>query len=165
GSVEEQWDLPALERALREDWAVDLPLVDWVSSAESVEVDDIVQRVQATAKEVFDAKVAQVGEENFTQFERVVLLQTLDSQWRDHIAALDYLRQGIHLRGYAQKQPKQEYKREAFTLFGQLLDSVRNDVTRILMNVRVQSAEQVSEAAQQMGSSAEQVSNVTYTAP
>ena len=165
GSVEEQWDLPALERVLREEWSVEVPLVEWVSSSESVEVDDIVERVQAAAKDVFDAKVALVGEENFTQFERVVLLQTLDSQWRDHIAALDYLRQGIHLRGYAQKQPKQEYKREAFILFGQLLDSVRNDVTRILMNVRVQSAEQVSEAAQQMGSSAEQVSNVTYTAP
>lgn len=165
GSVEEQWDLPALERTLREEWSVDAPLVDWVSSAESVEVDDIVGRVQAAAKEVFDAKVAQVGEENFTQFERVVLLQTLDSQWRDHLAALDYLRQGIHLRGYAQKQPKQEYKREAFTLFGQLLDSVRNDVTRILMNVRVQSPEQVNEAAEQMEAKAGHLSNVTYTAP
>ena len=165
GSVEEQWDLPALERTLREEWSVDVPLVDWVSSAESVEVDDIVGRVQAAAKEVFDAKVAQVGEENFTQFERVVLLQTLDSQWRDHLAALDYLRQGIHLRGYAQKQPKQEYKREAFTLFGQLLDSVRNDVTRILMNVRVQSPEQVNEAAEQMEAKAGHLSNVTYTAP
>ncbi|MDX9969036.1 MAG: preprotein translocase subunit SecA [Hydrogenophaga sp.] len=165
GSVEEQWDLPALERTLREEWSVDVPLVDWVSSAESVEVDDIVGRVQAAAKEVFDAKVVQVGEENFTQFERVVLLQTLDSQWRDHLAALDYLRQGIHLRGYAQKQPKQEYKREAFTLFGQLLDSVRNDVTRILMNVRVQSPEQVSDAAEQMEAKAGHLSNVTYTAP
>ncbi len=165
GSVEEQWDLPALERTLREEWSVDVPLVDWVSSAESVEVDDIVGRVQAAAKEVFDAKVVQVGEENFTQFERVVLLQTLDSQWRDHLAALDYLRQGIHLRGYAQKQPKQEYKREAFTLFGQLLDSVRNDVTRILMNVRVQSPEQVNEAAEQMEAKAGHLSNVTYTAP
>ena len=165
GSVEEQWDLPALERTLREEWSVDVPLVDWVSSAESVEVDDIVGRVQAAAKEVFDAKVVQVGEENFTQFERVVLLQTLDSQWRDHLAALDYLRQGIHLRGYAQKQPKQEYKREAFTLFGQLLDSVRNDVTRILMNVRVQTPEQVSDAAEQMEAKAGHLSNVTYTAP
>jgi preprotein translocase subunit SecA len=94
-----------------------------------------------------------------------VLLQTLDSHWRDHLAALDYLRQGIHLRGYAQKQPKQEYKREAFQLFAQMLDAVRDEVTRILMNVKVQSPEQVSDAAQQLEQHAERLSNVTYTAP
>ncbi|MEW6477856.1 MAG: preprotein translocase subunit SecA [Pseudomonadota bacterium] len=165
GSVEEQWDLPGLERALKDDWSVDLPVAAWVASADSVEVDDIIEKVVSAAREAFEAKVAQVGEENFTQFERVVLLQTLDSQWREHIAALDYLRQGIHLRGYAQKQPKQEYKREAFVLFGQLLDTVRNDVTRILMNVRIQSPEQVTEAAQELEAKAEQLANVTYTAP
>lgn len=165
GSVEEQWDLPGLERMLREEWSVDLPVASWVSESESVEVDDIVERVQKAAKQVFEDKVALVGDENFTQFERMVLLQTIDSQWRDHLSALDYLRQGIHLRGYAQKQPKQEYKREAFQLFGQLLDSVKNDVTRVLMNVRVQSAEQISEATEQMEASAEQIANVTYTAP
>jgi preprotein translocase subunit SecA len=165
GSVEEQWDLPALERALREEWSVDVPVSSWVSDAESIDGEEIVERVQAAARAVFEGKVALVGEENFTQFERMVLLQTIDSQWRDHISALDYLRQGIHLRGYAQKQPKQEYKREAFQLFGQLLDSVKADVTRILMNVRVQSPEQVSEAAQQIEARAEHLSNVTYTAP
>ncbi len=165
GSVEEQWDLPGLERALKDDWSVDLPVAAWVASADSVEVDDIIEKVVSAAREAFEAKVAQVGEENFTRFERVVLLQTLDSQWREHIAALDYLRQGIHLRGYAQKQPKQEYKREAFVLFGQLLDTVRNDVTRILMNVRIQSPEQVTEAAQELEAKAEQLANVTYTAP
>ena len=123
------------------------------------------KRVIAAAKEVFDAKVALVGEENFTNFERMVLLQTIDSQWREHLSALDYLRQGIHLRGYAQKQPKQEYKREAFVLFGQLLDSVKTDVTRVLMNVRVQSPEQVGEAAKQMEDRADQIANITYTAP
>jgi len=165
GSVEEQWDLAALERTLREEWSVDVPVTTWVSDAESIDGDEIVERVQAAARAVFEGKVALVGEENFTQFERMVLLQTIDSQWRDHISALDYLRQGIHLRGYAQKQPKQEYKREAFQLFGQLLDSVKADVTRILMNVRVQSPEQVSEAAQQIEARAEHLSNVTYTAP
>jgi preprotein translocase subunit SecA len=165
GSVEEQWDLPALEKALQEEWGVDAPVTSWVSEAESIDVDEIVERVLAAAKAAFEAKVAQVGEENFTAFERVVLLQTIDSQWREHLAALDYLRQGIHLRGYAQKQPKQEYKREAFLLFGQLLDAVKNDVTRILMNVRVQSAEQISQAAEQMEERAEAISNVTYTAP
>ena len=165
GSVEEQWDLPKLERVLREEWAVDVPVNQWVSDAEAIDVEEIVARVLTDAKTVFDGKVALVGEENFTQFERVVLLQTIDGQWREHLAALDYLRQGIHLRGYAQKQPKQEYKREAFTLFGQLLDSVKNDVTRVLMNVRVQSAEQMAAAAEQLEERAEQIANVTYTAP
>ena len=165
GSVEEQWDLPGLEKTLREDWSVDAPVASWVSDAEAIDAEEIVERVLAAAKQVFDDKVALVGENNFTQFERMVLLQTIDGQWREHLSALDYLRQGIHLRGYAQKQPKQEYKREAFVLFGQLLDSVKNDVTRILMNVRVQSPEQVTEAAQEMEARAEQIANVTYTAP
>jgi len=86
-------------------------------------------------------------------------------QWRDHLSALDYLRQGIHLRGYAQKQPKQEYKREAFELFGQLLDSVKNEVTRVLMTVKIQSGEQLDEVAQAMEEKAEHIANVTYTAP
>ncbi|MFP8779302.1 preprotein translocase subunit SecA [Hydrogenophaga sp. RWCD_12] len=165
GSVEEQWDLPGLERVLREDWGIEVPVASWVSSSESVEVDDIAERVLAAAKQGFDDKVALVGDENFTQFERMVLLQTIDSQWRDHLSALDYLRQGIHLRGYAQKQPKQEYKREAFQLFGQLLDSVKNDVTRVLMNVRIQSPEQVTEATEELEARAEHIANVTYTAP
>jgi preprotein translocase subunit SecA len=94
-----------------------------------------------------------------------VLLQSIDTHWREHLSALDYLRQGIHLRGYAQKQPKQEYKREAFELFGQLLDSVKNEVTKTLMTVRIQSSEQASEAAQAMEARAEAITNVTYTAP
>ena len=89
----------------------------------------------------------------------------IDSHWREHLSALDYLRQGIHLRGYAQKQPKQEYKREAFELFGQLLDSVKNEVTKVLMTVKVQSGEQLDQAAEEMESRAENIANVTYTAP
>jgi preprotein translocase subunit SecA len=106
-----------------------------------------------------------VGEANFIQFERMVLLQSIDSHWRDHLSALDYLRQGIHLRGYAQKQPKQEYKREAFELFGQLLDAVKNDVTRVLMTVKVQSGEQLEQAAEAIEARGESIANVTYTAP
>jgi preprotein translocase subunit SecA len=165
GSVEEQWDLLGLERKLSEEWAVEAPVSTWVSEAESIEPEEIVQRVLAASNEVFEGKVALVGEESFTQFERIVLLQTIDGQWREHLAALDYLRQGIHLRGYAQKQPKQEYKREAFVLFGQLLDSVKNDVSRILMNVRVQSPEQIAQATEQLEERADQFTNVTYTAP
>ncbi len=164
-SVEEQWDLPGLEKVLAEEWGVTIPLSDIVSQAEAMSDEDIVERVVAAATEVFQAKVAQVGQDAFTNFERAVLLQTIDQRWREHLAALDYLRQGIHLRGYAQKQPKQEYKREAFLLFGQLLDTVRNDVTRLLMNVRVQSEAQVAEAAEAVEASAERIANVTYTAP
>ena len=98
-------------------------------------------------------------------FERVVLLQSIDTHWREHLSALDYLRQGIHLRGYAQKQPKQEYKREAFELFGQLLDSVKNEVTRTLMLVRIESEAQIEQAAHDIEERAEHISNVTYSAP
>ena len=95
----------------------------------------------------------------------MILLQSIDSHWREHLAALDYLRQGIHLRGYAQKNPKQEYKREAFELFSQLLDVVKMDVTRVLMTVRIQSEEEVARAAQVIEERAEHISNVTYTHP
>lgn len=164
-SVEEQWDLPGLEQALANDWGIELPLVKEVEASSAVSDEDVVEKVVAAANAAYDAKVAAVGQENFTQFERMVLLQSIDTHWREHLAALDYLRQGIHLRGYAQKQPKQEYKREAFELFGQLLDSVKNEVTRQLMNVRVQSSEQLEQAADAMESRGENISNITYTAP
>ena len=164
-SVEEQWDLATLEKALREEWSVDVVLQALLESAESLTDEDIVARVVAAANQVFEAKLQLAGEENFQSFQRMVLLQSLDTHWREHLSALDYLRQGIHLRGYAQKQPKQEYKREAFELFGQLLDSVKNEVTRVLMNVRVQSPDQLNEAAQQIEDRAEHISNIVYSAP
>jgi preprotein translocase subunit SecA len=164
-SVEEQWDLKGLEKALLEDWGIDLPLAREVESAAAITAEDIVEKVIAAAHAAFDAKVEQVGEQNFTHFERMVLLQSIDSHWREHLAALDYLRQGIHLRGYAQKQPKQEYKREAFELFGQMLDAVKNEVTKILMTVKVQSGEQLEQAADDLETRAERIANVTYTAP
>lgn len=164
-SVEEQWDLPGLERALAADWGLELPLVQEVEGAAAMTDEDIVERVVKAANEAYEAKVALVGREQFTQFERMVLLQAMDSNWREHLSSLDYLRQGIHLRGYAQKQPKQEYKREAFELFGQLLDTVKNEVTRQLMLVRIQSAEQIEQAADDLESRAEAISNLTYTAP
>ncbi|WP_295548837.1 preprotein translocase subunit SecA [uncultured Pseudacidovorax sp.] len=164
-SVEEQWDLSGLERALAADWGLELPLVQEVEGAAAMTDEDVVERVVKAANEAYEAKVALVGREQFTQFERMVLLQAMDSNWREHLSSLDYLRQGIHLRGYAQKQPKQEYKREAFELFGQLLDTVKNEVTRQLMLVRIQSAEQIEQAADDMESRAEAISNITYTAP
>ena len=164
-SVEEQWDLAALEKVLAEEWQVSIALQQVVQGASAITDDEILEKVLAAAHASFDAKVAQVGRENFTQFERMVLLQSFDSNWRDHLSALDYLRQGIHLRGYAQKQPKQEYKREAFELFRQLIDQVKNEVTKILMTVQVQSQEQLDQAAQEMESRGESIANVTYTAP
>ncbi|MFE8643639.1 preprotein translocase subunit SecA [Sphingomonas sp. NCPPB 2930] len=164
-SVEEQWDLPALEGTLTQEWQLDLPLRSEVEASSAITDEDILEKVLAAADAAFEAKVAQVGGEQFTQFERVVLLQSIDSHWREHLAALDYLRQGIHLRGYAQKQPKQEYKREAFELFGQLLDAVKAEVTRVLMTVQVQSRDELGEAAEAMESRAESIANVTYQAP
>jgi len=164
-TVEEQWDLASLERILKDEWQIELPLRDKVAAATAITDDEILDMVLAAANNAFKLKLEAVGVENFVPFERVVLLQSIDTQWRDHLSALDYLRQGIHLRGYAQKQPKQEYKREAFELFGQLLDSVKNEVTRVLMNVRIESSEQIEEAAQVMEERAENISNVTYTAP
>jgi preprotein translocase subunit SecA len=164
-SVEEQWDIAALQKSLIDDWQLDLPLQTQVSEASAITDEDLLTTVTAAANTFFQSKVELVGAENFTQFERMVLLQTIDSHWRDHLSALDYLRQGIHLRGYAQKQPKQEYKREAFELFGQLLDSVKNEVTKVLMTVRIQSNEQLDEAAEALETRGENIANVTYSAP
>ena len=164
-SVEEQWDLVGLERVLKDEWQIELPLRETVAAATAITDEEILEMVLAAANNAFQVKLEAVGVENFVPFERVVLLQSIDSQWREHLSSLDYLRQGIHLRGYAQKQPKQEYKREAFELFGQLLDSVKNEVTRVLMNVKIESSEQIGEAAQVLEERAESFSNVTYTAP
>ena len=164
-TVEEQWEIAALEKVLADEWHVELPLAKTIEASDAITDEEIAEKVVHAANEAYAEKVRLVGGENFTQFERMVLLQSIDSHWREHLSALDYLRQGIHLRGYAQKQPKQEYKREAFELFGQLLDQVKDEVTRSLMTVRVQSADQAGEAAQAMEQRAESIANVTYTAP
>jgi preprotein translocase subunit SecA len=164
-SVEEQWNLDALEKTLREEWQIDIPLKAEVEQSTSITDEDIVEKVVKAADDWFNAKVERVGLEQFTPFMRMILLQSIDSHWREHLAALDYLRQGIHLRGYAQQNPKQEYKREAFELFSQLLDVVKMDVTRILMTVRIQSQEEVAQAAEAIEERADRISNVTYTHP
>ena len=164
-SVEEQWDLPGLEKVLREEWQLAVALAAEVEKSDSIGDEDVVEQVQKAADEMFQSKVERVGIEQFTPFMRMILLQSIDQHWREHLAALDYLRQGIHLRGYAQKNPKQEYKREAFELFSQLLDVVKMDVTRVLMTVRIQSEEEVARAAEAIEERAEHISNVTYTHP
>jgi preprotein translocase subunit SecA len=164
-SVEEQWDLDGLEKVLRDEWQLAVALKAEVEKSSSISDEDIVERVVKAADAMFNAKVERVGLDQFTPFMRMILLQSIDSHWREHLAALDYLRQGIHLRGYAQKNPKQEYKREAFELFSQLLDVVKMDVTRVLMTVRIQSQEEVAQAAEAIEEQADRISNVTYTHP
>ena len=164
-SVEEQWDLASLEKALRDEWLLDVLLKAEVEKSEAITDEDIVEKVVKAADDSFAAKLAIVGDAQFAAFERMILLQTIDTRWREHLAALDYLRQGIHLRGYAQKNPKQEYKREAFELFSQLLDMVKMEVTRVLMTVRIQSREEAAQAAEAIEERAEAISNVQYTHP
>ncbi|WP_063547978.1 preprotein translocase subunit SecA [Burkholderia territorii] len=162
GSIEEQWDVPELEEALRNDWQLDLAIQEMVNESSSITAEEILEAVTAAADEQYEAKVAMVGRESFSAFERSVMLQTVDRLWREHLAALDHLRQGIHLRGYAQKNPKQEYKREAFELFAAMLEAIKQEVTRIVMNVQIQSPEQLEEAAEQIEERGGHLENVEY---
>ena len=159
-SVEEQWDITGLQSTLANEWALEVPLVQMLEAEPNLTDDDIVERVRDAAHISYDAKVAVVGRESFAGFERSVMLQSIDSHWREHLAALDHLRQGIHLRGYAQKNPKQEYKREAFELFSQMLDMIKNEVVKIVVTVRIQSREEIEAAEQKMAQS--QIENVHY---
>ncbi|MCA1937579.1 MAG: preprotein translocase subunit SecA [Dechloromonas sp.] len=156
-SVEEQWDMEGLERALAADMQIGAPVAQWFKDEPTLSDEEILERITRGADEAYAAKVELVGAENFHQFERNVMLQSLDMHWREHLAALDHLRQGIHLRGYAQKNPKQEYKREAFELFEAMLDAVRREVTRIVFTVQIRSPEDVEETAPHAD-----VSNVKY---
>ncbi len=142
-TMEEQWDVAGLQSTLESDWSIVLPLTEMLEKEPELTDDDLLERVLAEARRLYEAKVELVGREGWEPFERSVLLQSLDSHWRSHLAALDHLRQGIHLRGYAHQDPKQAYKREAFALFSDMLDRIRNETIRVLMTVRVQSPEQV----------------------
>ncbi len=156
-SVEEQWDMDGLERALASELQIDAPVAQWFKNEPTLSDEEILDRITKGAAETYQAKIDLVGAESFHQFERNVMLQNLDSHWREHLSALDHLRQGIHLRGYAQKNPKQEYKREAFELFEGLLDQVRKEVTRVVFTVQIRSAEDVEETAPHA-----EVQNVQY---
>ena len=161
-SMEEQWDLTGLENALASEWGLTIDLKNWVESAETVEDAEIVERILQAAKETYDAKVELSGRDSFAGFERSVLLYSLDSHWREHLAALDHLRQGIHLRGYAQKDPKQEYRREAFELYGELLNVIKNDVVKNIMSVQIRSASELDQASEAMNDDLAKLSDVQY---
>jgi preprotein translocase subunit SecA len=159
-SLEEQWDIKSLEAALANEWQLQTPLAAMLESETNLNDDDLLQRVLKAADDAYEVKTGVVGKEAFAGFERSVMLQSVDTHWREHLAALDHLRQGIHLRGYAQKNPKQEYKREAFELFGQMLEMIKNEVVKIVMTVRVQSREEIEQAEEELSQS--HVENVHY---
>jgi preprotein translocase subunit SecA len=157
-SVEEQWNIAGLEAALAAELQLRLPVGDWLKAEPNLSDDDLLRRILAAADNAYADKKARVDAGGWAGFERSVMLQSLDTHWREHLAALDHLRQGIHLRGYAQKNPKQEYKREAFELFEGLLQTVRTQVTQLLMTVEIRSADQIEEVEQHHP----QVENVQY---
>ncbi|MFZ1909872.1 MAG: preprotein translocase subunit SecA [Burkholderiales bacterium] len=144
-SVEEQWDIAGLEATLKSELNLDLPLKQWLDKEPDLHDETLLERVIEKANEAYAAKVPEGAEVSFRQYERYVMLQILDGHWREHLAALDHLRQGIHLRGYAQKNPKQEYKREAFELFGAMLESVKLEVTKTLAVVEIRATEALAE--------------------
>ena len=159
-SMEEQWELDALQEALSREWQIDWSVKAALEAEPELSDDDLLGRLLDQVDQMYQAKLDLVGVEAFSGFERSVMLQSMDTHWREHLAALDHLRQGIHLRGYAQKNPKQEYKREAFQLFAQMLDLIRNDVVRVIMTVRIQSQEEIAAAEQQLSQS--HLENVSY---
>ena len=145
GSLDEQWDLGGLETALKERFGVELPVARWVEEDTSLNEPALRERIVEAVRQAYADKVAQAGEENMRHFEKAVLLQTLDSLWREHLNAMDYLRKGIHLRGYAQKDPFQEYKREAFEMFQAFLENVKRETIEVLSRVTVASEEEIAE--------------------
>ncbi len=161
-SVEEQWDIPGLEKALASELQLEVPLAQWMEQEAEADDTTLLARSVAAANQAYARKMESAPADAVHHYERFILLSTLDTNWREHLSALDHLRQGIHLRGYAQKNPKQEYKREAFELFGVLLETVKLEVTRTLMTVEIRSEEQVEEAAREQ---APVVENVQYQHP
>ncbi len=137
-SLDETWDIAGLEQRLKGDFALELPIAQWLAEDDKLYEELLRERIVTEAEAVYGRKKALVGEEVMQQFEKSVMLQSLDTLWKEHLAAMDHLRQGIHLRGYAQKNPKQEYKRESFELFTQLLETLKQDVVAILSRVQVQ---------------------------
>ena len=142
-SLIEQWDIPGLTEEFAAQFGLEMPIQDWLDEDESLYEETLLEKIIAEATRRHDEKVGVVGEETMRRFEKQVLLQVLDHQWKEHLAAMDYLRQGIHLRGYAQKNPKQEYKREAFELFTNMLDQIKRESVRVLTAVQVPSKEEI----------------------
>ena len=155
-SLDEQWDVPGLEKQLEAEFGIEMPVQQWLDQDDTLHEETLRQRILRDIVEDYQAKSAIVGEENMRLFEKQVMLQVLDTLWKEHLQSMDMLRQGIHLRGYAQKNPKQEYKRESFILFEQLLENIKTDVVKILSNVSVRQPEEIEAMEQQRREQAEQ---------
>ncbi len=144
GSIDEQWDVPGLEKALEGEFGIQVPISRWLRDDEDLAEVEVSERISASVAAHFDAKEAETGADVMRHFEKALMLNVLDQQWKDHLGSMDYLRQGIHLRGYAQKQPMQEYKRESFEMFTALLENIQHEVVRILARVQVRAEEDVA---------------------
>ena len=155
GSLDEQWDIPGLETALESSFGLEFPIGKWLEEDHSLHEETLRQRILDEMTSIYAAKEALAGSEVMREFERAVMLQVLDASWKDHLAAMDHLRQGIHLRGYAQKNPKQEYKREAFEMFSQLLEHIKTEVISVLSRVQVANREDVEAVDEQRRSNTE----------
>jgi len=145
-SLEEQWDIPGMEKAVAQELQIELPVQDWLKNETNIDEDILRERIIEAAHAAYESKIVPVEASAMRQYERAIMLQSLDQHWREHLSQLDYLRQGIHLRGYAQKNPKQEYKREAFELFADMLQRIKDEVTKHLITVQVRSREEVEQA-------------------
>ncbi|CAI0693069.1 MULTISPECIES: preprotein translocase subunit SecA [Serratia] len=156
-SLEEEWDIQGLTERLKNDFDLDMPIAEWLDKEPELHEETLRERILETAKEEYKRKEEVVGAEMMRNFEKGVMLQTLDSLWKEHLAAMDYLRQGIHLRGYAQKDPKQEYKRESFNMFATMLESLKHEVISVLSKVQVRMPEEVEALEQQRREEAERL--------
>ena len=155
-SLAEQWDVPGLEESLTKQFAMQIPVQKWLDEDDRLHEDTLRNKILDTIAEHYTAKESVVGSESIRTFEKQVMLQVIDARWKEHLATMDMLRQGIHLRGYAQKNPKQEYKRESFELFQQLLFAIKEDVIRILSHVQVRSPQEIEAEERQRRAAAQQ---------
>src|SRR5690606_38929468 len=144
-SIDEIWDLPGLEKALESDFGVRVDAQTWLKDSEELDADGVLRRTLEAVDRAFREKETLVGSDIMRQLEKHMMLSVLDQQWKEHLASMDYLRQGIHLRGYAQKQPKQEFKRESFELFSNMLDNIKREVISLISRVRIRSDEEVAQ--------------------
>ncbi|MFC0047435.1 preprotein translocase subunit SecA [Rheinheimera tilapiae] len=155
-SLDEMWDIPGLEARFRKDFGIDMPIAKWLADDNKLFEEKLRERIQDVVEKTYQLKEEMVGVSVLRQFEKAVMLQSLDTHWKEHLAAMDHLRQGINLRGYAQKNPKQEYKREAFELFSTMLDQLKLDVIGVLSRVQIRAPEDV-EAVEEQRRKAEQI--------
>jgi preprotein translocase subunit SecA len=161
GSLEEQWDIPGLEESLENEFGVSLPIAQWMRDDSGLHEEKLRERILVESNKLYSEKTASIGTEVMRHLEKAIMLQIVDTRWKDHLAAMDYLRQSVGLRGYAQKNPKEEYKREAFVLFSDMLQRIKREVIALLSRVRVQTEEEVESLEQQQ----RQTRNMHYLHP